>query len=96
MPELGKEISFEQCIDEMAQAGFVGSEVGNKYPKDPKVLAAALKPRGLSIASAWFSSLFTTKDPEETYEAFIKHRDFSMPWVPKLSLFPSREDQFKV
>jgi inosose dehydratase len=76
MPELGKEISFEQCIDEMAEAGFVGSEVGNKYPKDPKVLAAALKPRGLSIASAWFSSLFTTKDPEETYEAFIKHRDF--------------------
>lgn len=76
MPELGKEISFEQCIDEMAEAGFVGSEVGNKYPKDPEVLAAALKPRGLSIASAWFSSFFTTKDPKETYEAFIKHRDF--------------------
>ena len=76
MPELGGEISFEQCIDEMAQAGFVGSEVGNKYPRDPEVLAAALKPRGLSIASAWFSSFFTTKDPEETYAAFIKHRDF--------------------
>ena len=30
MPELGGEISFEQCIDEMALAGYVGSEVGNK------------------------------------------------------------------
>ncbi|NMB45386.1 MAG: myo-inosose-2 dehydratase [Firmicutes bacterium] len=76
MPELGGEISFEQCIDEMAQAGYVGSEVGNKYPRDPKTLAAALKPRGLSIASAWFSAYFTTKDPQETYDAFIEHRDF--------------------
>ncbi len=76
MPELGGEISFEQCIDEMAQAGFEGSEVGNKYPKDPKALAKALKPRGLSIASAWFSSFLTTKDPQVTYDAFIKHRDF--------------------
>lgn len=76
MPELGGEISFEQCIDEMAQAGFEGSEVGNKYPKDPKALAKALKPRGLSIASAWFSSFLTTKDLQVTYDAFIKHRDF--------------------
>ena len=76
MPELGGEISFEQCIDEMAKAGFEGSEVGNKYPKDPEVLAKALEPRRLSIASAWFSSYFTTKDPQETYDAFIKHRDF--------------------
>ncbi len=76
MPELGGEISFEQCIDEIAQAGFVGSEVGNKYPRDPKVLTAALKRRGLSIASAWFSSYFTTKDPKDTYDAFIEHRDF--------------------
>ena len=45
MPELGGEISFEQCIDEMAKAGFEGSEVGNKYPRDPEVLAEALEPR---------------------------------------------------
>ncbi|HNY99477.1 MAG TPA: myo-inosose-2 dehydratase, partial [Rectinema sp.] len=35
MPELGGEIPFEQCISEMALAGFEGSEVGNKYPRDP-------------------------------------------------------------
>ncbi len=76
MPELGGEISFEQCIDEMALAGYVGSEVGNKYPRDPKVLKAALEPRGLQIASAWFSSFLTTKELEETVSEFIKHRDF--------------------
>lgn len=38
MPELGGENTFEQCISEMALAGFKGSEVGNKYPRDVKVL----------------------------------------------------------
>jgi inosose dehydratase len=38
MPDLGAENSFEQCISEMALAGFKGCEIGNKYPKDPVVL----------------------------------------------------------
>lgn len=76
MPELGMENTFEQCISEMALSGFIGSEVGNKYPRDTKVLKKALELRGISIASAWFSSFLTTKPMEETVEAFIKHRDF--------------------
>ncbi|QCX33997.1 myo-inosose-2 dehydratase [Caloramator sp. E03] len=76
MPELGSQNTFEQCISEMALAGFIGSEVGNKYPKDTKVLKKALNLRGISIASAWFSAFLTTKPFEETKEAFIKHRDF--------------------
>lgn len=76
MPELGSENTFEQCVSEMALAGFTGSEVGNKYPKDTAVLKKALSLRGISIASAWFSAFLTTKPFEETKEAFIKHRDF--------------------
>ncbi|MED4917276.1 myo-inosose-2 dehydratase [Geobacillus thermodenitrificans] len=76
MPELGGEITFEQCISEMALAGFVGCEVGNKYPRDTKVLKKALSLRGLSIASAWFSAFLTSKPFEETEEAFKAHRDF--------------------
>ena len=55
MPELGAENTFEQCISEMALAGFTGSEVGNKYPRDTTVLKKALALRNLEIASAWFS-----------------------------------------
>jgi inosose dehydratase len=76
MPELGKEITFEQCISEMALAGFVGSEVGNKYPRDTNVLKKAVGLRNLRIASAWFSSYITTKPLQETVNAFIEHRDF--------------------
>lgn len=76
MPELGGEHTFEQCISEMALAGYQGSEVGNKYPRDPVTLRRALELRKLEIASAWFSSYLTTRPFEETAEAFKAHRDF--------------------
>ncbi|MFD1901631.1 myo-inosose-2 dehydratase [Enterococcus termitis] len=76
MPELGKENTFEQCISEMALAGFVGTEIGNKYPKDPEILRPYLDSRGLSVASAWFSAFLTTKPYEETETAFITHMNF--------------------
>lgn len=76
LPELGKENTFEQCISEMALAGFTGSEVGNKYPRDTKILKKALELRGMNIASAWFSSFLTTNPLQETVDAFKLHRDF--------------------
>ncbi|MBW9172675.1 myo-inosose-2 dehydratase [Clostridium estertheticum] len=76
LPELGKENTFEQCISEMALAGFTGSEVGNKYPRDTKILKKALELRGMNIASAWFSSFLTTNPLKETVDAFKLHRDF--------------------
>ncbi|MFZ2635404.1 MAG: myo-inosose-2 dehydratase [Rectinemataceae bacterium] len=76
LPELGGQIPFEQCVSEMALAGFEGSEVGNKYPKDPAVLNKALGMRGLTICNAWFSSFLTTKPYAEVEKEFLKHRDF--------------------
>jgi len=76
MPELGGENTFEQCVSEMALAGYTGSEVGNKYPKDPAVLNRALALRGMTICNAWFSSFLTTKPLRETVDAFVKQRDF--------------------
>lgn len=76
MPELGGGNTFEQCISEMALAGYEGSEVGNKYPRSPEVLHRALALRSLSIASAWFSAFLTVRPYEETAEAFRAHRDF--------------------
>ncbi|MFA6709073.1 MAG: myo-inosose-2 dehydratase [Fusobacterium sp.] len=76
LPELGKENTFEQCVSEMALAGFTGSEVGNKYPKDTKVLREKLEMRGIKICNAWFSTFFAAGKEEETIAEFIKHRDF--------------------
>lgn len=76
MPELGSENSFEQCISEMALAGYEGTEIGNKYPDHPEELKSYLEPRNLEVASAWFSSYIMTKEFDEVKSDFIKHRDF--------------------
>ncbi len=76
MPDLGKENTFEQCVSEMALAGFTGSEVGNKYPKDVEVLKKALGLRGVEICNAWFSTFLISKPYEETEVEFEKHVAF--------------------
>lgn len=76
MPELGGEIPFEQCVSEMALAGFTGCEVGTKFPKDPEVLKAALDLRGLQVCNAWFSPFLTTRSFEENRAAFTDHCRF--------------------
>ena len=52
MPELGSENTFQQTVSEMALAGFTGSEVGSKYPRDPAVLKPMLDIRGMQICNA--------------------------------------------
>ncbi len=76
LPELGGENTFEQCVSEMALAGFTGSEVGNKYPRDVAVLKKALNLRGIQICNAWFSTFFTSQPFDYTLELFEKHTDF--------------------
>ncbi|MCL2513477.1 MAG: myo-inosose-2 dehydratase [Oscillospiraceae bacterium] len=76
MPDLGAENTFEQCVSEMALAGFTGCEIGNKYPKDADVLKKAMDLRGMQICNAWFSTFLTTKPYEETEKGFIEHITF--------------------
>lgn len=76
LPELGGENTFRQCVSEMALAGFTGSEVGNKYPKDPAVLKPMLELRGIEICNAWFSAFLISRPYEETEAAFEKHVAF--------------------
>lgn len=76
LPDLGKENTFQQCVSEMALAGFTGSEVGNKYPREIQTLKKALELRGIEICNAWFSTFLTTKPYEETEAEFIEHIEF--------------------
>jgi inosose dehydratase len=76
MPELGAENTFQQIVSEMALAGFTGSEVGSKYPRDPAVLKPMLDIRGVQICNAWFSTFFANGDKAKTIDEFINHRDF--------------------
>jgi inosose dehydratase len=77
MPGLGDGIPFEQCVSEMALAGFEGCSVGHKYPKDPEVLKRELGLRGLRVSEPWASTLFTVAEMEDrTVEGFRRQMAF--------------------
>ncbi len=76
MPDLGGEITFEQCVSEMALAGYSGCEIGNKYPKTVEGMHEYLDIRGLQIANRWFSSFILTKPFEEVEKDFRENCEF--------------------
>lgn len=76
MPELGAENTFRQTVSEMALAGFTGTEIGNKYPSDSKVLKWELDLRGMRVASRWFSSFLLAQPYEQVEADFRKELDF--------------------
>jgi inosose dehydratase len=78
-PSIDIGIPFEQCVSEMALAGFQGSSMGHKYPTDPATLRRALELRGLQLSEPWVSTYFTinamdqqTIDTFESQVAFMK------------------------
>ncbi len=76
LPELGGEIPFEQCVSEMALAGYEGCEIGNKFPKDTGQLRQALNSRGLQICNQWFSYTLTSEPFDKVRAAFEQQLDF--------------------
>jgi inosose dehydratase len=55
LPELGGDITLEQCLREARQAGYTGVEKGGKFPMDAKVLGPLLGKHGLELVTGWFS-----------------------------------------
>jgi inosose dehydratase len=76
MPDLGGDIPFEQCISEMALAGYSGCEVGNKFPGDPRELREALELRGLQVCNQWFTYTLTTEPFADVRRKFTEQLTF--------------------
>jgi inosose dehydratase len=76
-PDLGGDIPLEQCLGEMAEAGYEGCEVGGKFPRHPETLRQILEPFSLQVASGWLSLWFTdAARREETIDAYREHCGF--------------------
>lgn len=76
MPDLGKENTFEQCVSEMALAGFTGSEIGREISERCENIEKSPGLRGIEICNCWFSSFLISKPYEETEKEFIEQTDF--------------------
>ncbi|WP_299495565.1 myo-inosose-2 dehydratase [uncultured Shewanella sp.] len=73
MPALGGDIPLETCLKEMAEAGFTGTELGTKYPREPEILLPLLKQHGLVLASAWFSGNLMSHTVDEEIAVMQQH-----------------------
>ena len=73
MSQLGGHIPLSTCLSEMALAGFTGSELGTKYPRDAATLLPLLASHGLQLASGWCSGRLVERDAEAEWQAIAPH-----------------------
>jgi inosose dehydratase len=73
--DLGAEITLEQCLREMKDAGYAGTELGHRFPSDKDELKALLFRHGLSLASAWHSTFLAESPYELELEKFVTHAE---------------------
>lgn len=55
LQEIGGATPLETCLAEAREAGFVGMELGHKFPREPQALKAALAPFDMACISGWYS-----------------------------------------
>ena len=64
LPALGSGYSLERILSEMNQAGYVGTEFGNKFPNEASVLCEILDTFNLKLTSSWHSTYFVLNEQE--------------------------------
>ncbi len=75
MIELGGHISLEQCLGEAQTAGFVGMELGNKFPREAEALKSVLSAHGHTLVSGWYSSELLVRSVQDELENLRPHLD---------------------
>lgn len=73
---LGGDRTFEQCVSEMALAGFQGCEIGVKFPRNTELLKRRLEIRGLRVVNCWTSLKINELGFEWSENEFRKNADF--------------------
>jgi inosose dehydratase len=70
---LGGETPLETCLSEAKLAGFVGVELGHKFPRDASALKAVLDRHQLQLVSGWYSMALLERDVDAEWAAMQDH-----------------------
>ena len=74
--ELGDDISFETCITDASSAGYIGVELGRKFPENPTDMLIALADMGLSPVSSWYSGYLTERSLDAEWAEAEAYGDY--------------------
>ena len=73
MPELGGDIPLATCLAETKLAGYAGTEMVGKFPREAGELGPLLAGHGLALVSGWFDGRLHERGVEAEWEAVLPH-----------------------
>ena len=72
-PALGGDTPLETCLAEMRDAGYAGTELGGKYPRESAVLGPILSGYGLALVAGWWDGRILDRDIDAEFDAILPH-----------------------
>jgi inosose dehydratase len=73
VPELGGDTPLEVCLSETKQAGYSGTELGGKFPRNSARLKPIMAQYGLAVISGWYDGRCDEKSVSEEMDAITPH-----------------------
>jgi inosose dehydratase len=73
VPALGGDTPLEICLAETARAGYRGTEMGGKFPRNSAELGPILAVHGLELVSGWYDGRILDREVEEEFDAIRPH-----------------------
>ena len=73
VPELGGDTPLETCLAETRQAGYAGTELGGKFPRQSSVLRPIMDRFGLAVISGWYDGRCAEKEVAAEMDAIADH-----------------------
>ena len=71
--DLGADTTLDQCLAEMKEAGYEGSELGHRFPDTGSAIKKQLARYDLQLAAGWHSTFLAERPFEEELQRFIAH-----------------------
>ncbi|MEP6564569.1 MAG: myo-inosose-2 dehydratase [Mesorhizobium sp.] len=73
VPALGGDTPLETCLSETRQAGYRGTELGGKFPRQSAKLGPILSSYGLELVSGWYDGRILDRTVDQEFAAITPH-----------------------
>jgi inosose dehydratase/3D-(3,5/4)-trihydroxycyclohexane-1,2-dione acylhydrolase (decyclizing) len=85
--ELGGATPLDTCLSEARAAGFVGIELGHKFPREPNALRNILARHDLALVSGWYSAALLERTSEAEMIAMSPHLELLLALGCRVVIF---------
>ena len=73
LPWLGGNTPLDTVLSETKAAGYRGTEMGGKFPREANALRALLGKHGLELISGWYDGRILEREVAEEFDAVLPH-----------------------